>query len=135
VVGTPQQTGIRPPGGTTPIRVTVVQNSPETVLDLAPVFAAMPGLQHKDGLQLAILGNTNPRLVTAELSEAVLTLTYTSGQYGTATITVAATDADGVSVQQTVIVTVRPLSPAGAVGEMPIPTLPQLSMPPRDSSL
>jgi hypothetical protein len=33
--------------------------------------------------------------------------------YGTATITVGATDADGVSVQETIRVTVRPLASVG----------------------
>jgi hypothetical protein len=124
----PQQTGSQLPGSTTPVRVTVTQDSPATVIDLGPVFAAMPGIQHQDGLQLAILGNTNSRLVAAELSEAALTLTYTRGQCGTATITVAATDADGVSVQKAVVVTVRPPSPAGVLGAIPTFFPPQMSM-------
>src|SRR5262249_10530820 len=128
-VSAPLQTGSQLPGSTAPVRVTVAQNSPATVIDLGPVFAAMPGIQHQDGLQLAILGNTNSRLVAAELSEAALTLTYTRGQYGTATITVNATDAGRVGVQQTVVVTVRPLSPTGAVGVTAIPAPPQMSMP------
>jgi hypothetical protein len=112
------------------MRVTVAQNSPATVIDLGPVFAAMPGIQHQDGLHLAIVGNTNSRLVTAELSEAALTLTYTRGQCGTATITVNATDADRVSVQQTVVVTVRP---SGAVGITPVASPPQMLSPPDNS--
>jgi hypothetical protein len=128
-VSAPQPTGSQLPGGTAPVRVTVAENSPATVIDLGPVFAAMSGIQHQDGLQLAILGNTNSRLVTAELSEAALTLTYTRGQYGTATITVAATDADGVSVQKAVVVTVCPLSPTSAVGVTAIPVPPRMSMP------
>jgi hypothetical protein len=128
-VSAPQQTGSQLPGSTTPIRVTVTQDSPATVIDLGPVFAAMPGIQHQDGLQLAILGNTNSRLVAADLSEAALTLTYTRGQCGTATVPVAATDADGVSVQKAVVVTVRPPSPTSAVGVTAIPVPPRMSMP------
>jgi hypothetical protein len=127
-VGAPPQLGSPMPGGTTPIRVTVAQNSPATVIDLGPVFAAMPVIQHEDGLQLAIRGNTNSRLVRAELSEAALTLTYTQGQCGTATITVNATDVDGVSVQQTVLVTVSPPSPASALGVIPTLDPPQMAM-------
>jgi hypothetical protein len=127
-ISMPYQTGSPMPGGTTPICVTVALNSPATVIDLGPVFAAMPGIQHEDGLQLAIRGNTNSRLVRAELSEAALTLTYTSGQCGTATITVNATDVDGVSVQQTVMVTVRPPSPAGVLGVIPTFVPPLMSM-------
>ena len=99
--------GSKPTGGT-PIRVTVTGNSPETVIDLGTAFGAVSGLQHGDGLKLSILGNTNARLVSTNLSEAALTLTCARGQSGTATITVCATDADGVSVKQTLLVTVRP---------------------------
>jgi hypothetical protein len=112
--------GSRPAAGT-PIRVTVDQNSPETVIDLGAAFGAVSGLQHGDGLRLSILGNTNAGLVRTNLSEAALTLTYAPGQSGTATITVCATDADGVSVKETILVTVRPLSPAGAVSVAPRP--------------
>src|SRR5262245_40094100 len=58
-VGMPQQSGSPFAGGVTALRVTVRQNASETVIDLGPVFAAMRGLQHKAGLQLTILGNTN----------------------------------------------------------------------------
>jgi hypothetical protein len=96
------------------IRVTVTENSPGTVINLGPVFGAMPGIHPADGLRLSILGNTNRGLVRADLSEAALILTYARGQCGTATITVGATDADGVSVQETIIVTVLPPAGAGA---------------------
>jgi len=125
----PQQTGSPSPGAATPICVTVDLNSPETVINLGPVFAAMRGIQHEEGLQLAILSNTNSGLVRPDLSGTALTLTYTRGQYGTATITVNATDLDRVSVQQTVVVTVRPLSPAGAASVTAIPVGPRTSMP------
>jgi hypothetical protein len=90
------------------MRVTVNQNSCATVIDLGIAFGAVSGLQHEDGLRLSILGNTNSGLVKTDLSEAALTLTYVRGKYGAATITVCATDADGVSVQRTLLVTVRP---------------------------
>jgi hypothetical protein len=118
----PAAFGVPPPMGTllppanTPIRMTVAQNTPETVIDLGPVFAGMRGIQHEDGLHYAILGNTNSRLVSTDLSGAALTLTCTRGQYGTATITVNATDADGVSVQRTFVVTVPPMSPPTVLG-------------------
>jgi hypothetical protein len=98
---------------TNEITVTVTENSPGTVIDLGPVFSAMPGIHPEDGLRLSILGNTNGSLVRTDLSGAALTLTYARGQCGTATITVGATDADGVSVQETIIVTVLPLGWAG----------------------
>ena len=98
------------------LRVTVTENSCPTVLDLGPVFAAVSGLQHEEGLQLAMLGNTNAGLVRATLSEMELTLKYTPGKCGTATLTVGATDADGVCARETVLVTVLPPpKPAGTV--------------------
>ncbi len=116
------QPGSKPPAAATPLGVTVAQNAPDTVIDLGAVFAGMTGLHHADGLKLAILGNTNSGLVKTDLSEASLTLAYAPGKCGTATITVAATDADGVSVKQAILVTVRPASPAGAVTTAFAPT-------------
>src|SRR5262245_50024337 len=63
------QASSKPPGGTTPIQVTVNQNSPATVINLGTAFRAVSGLQHGDGLKLSILGNSNTGLVTAGLSE------------------------------------------------------------------
>jgi hypothetical protein len=111
-----QQTDSSAPAGITPLNVKVSQNASETVLDLGPVFAAMPGLQHDAGLHLAVLGNTNAKLVTPDLSGSALTLTYTTGLSGTATLTVNATDADGVCAQQTVVVKVLPLRPVVGAG-------------------
>ncbi len=119
----------QPPGGpvagAAPIRVTVTQNAPETVIDLGAVFGAMSGIRAEDGLKLSILGNTNSGLVQTDLSEAALTLTYAPGKFGTATITACATDADGVSVQQILLVTVAPLGPAGGVAVSLSPPGPQ----------
>jgi hypothetical protein len=120
----PPQTGSQPPAGVSPVRVSVAPNCPETVIDLGAVFGAMGGIQHGGGLQFAVLGNTNPGLVQTDLSEALLTLTYTRGQYGTAAVTVGATDADGVSVQLTLVLTVRPPFPAPAPVSMPFANSP-----------
>ncbi|HPD14740.1 MAG TPA: peptidylprolyl isomerase [Planctomycetota bacterium] len=56
--------------------------------------------------------NDNPDLVTATLNGTSLTLAYAAGQWGTATITVRATDLDGTFVEDSFVVTVqgRPLS-------------------------
>jgi hypothetical protein len=105
--------------------VTVAQNSPESVIDLGPVFGAMSELHPKDGLRLSILGNSNSGLVTTDLSGADLTLTYARGKWGTATVTVGATDADGVSVREIILVTVCPLQPPGTWGATPVPATPQ----------
>jgi hypothetical protein len=104
------QSILHPPlGATGEMKVTVVENSPATVINLNTVFAGVSGLQHQDGLQMSLMGNTNPGLVRTDLSKAELTLNYTRGQSGTATIIVAATDADGVCVKESILVAVLPL--------------------------
>ena len=100
---------IQPPGaGANNLKVTVVENSPKTVLDLGAVFANISGIRHEDGLQLSMLGNTNPGLVKTALSETELTLNYAPRKSGTATIIVGAADADGVSVLENIFVRVLP---------------------------
>ena len=124
------QAGSKPTGGTTSIPVTVNENSPATVIDLGAAFNAVSGLQHGDGLKLSILGNTNSALVKPSLSGAALSLTYSRGKCGTATITVCATDADGVSVKRTLVVTVRAPVAAAPVALSPTPArLPVVTAP------
>jgi hypothetical protein len=106
----PPPVAMAAPGSVTAnqMRVTVMQNSPASVIDLGPLFAQMSGAHHADGLQISLLGNTNPGLVKTDLSEGEMTLTYTPSQCGTATITVGATDADGACMRENIVVTVLP---------------------------
>jgi hypothetical protein len=120
-----QQTVGLPPAASNQMKVTLNENSAANVIPLGALFAAMSDIHPKDGLQLSILGNTNPGLVTTDLSWADLTLTCARGKLGTATITVGAIDADGVSVRETIFVTVRPLQPAATAGMPIIPAPPQ----------
>src|SRR5262249_32117278 len=62
--------------GRNPACVAVDENARESIVHVGPVFGAMSGIQHGDGLQLSILGNTNSHLVTADLSGTDLTLTF-----------------------------------------------------------
>jgi hypothetical protein len=119
-----QQTGGKPLAAPNPMKVTVPESSTPTVIPLGAVFAAMGGIHAKDGLQLSILGNTSPGLVKTDLSGADLTLTYARGKCGTATITVSATDIDGVSVRQTILVTVSPWQPGVMWGPGTVPAPP-----------
>ena len=98
------------------MQVSVRENSPKTVIDLDLVFAQVKGIHHEDGLQVSLLGNTNPGLVKTDLSEGELTLSYTPSKCGTATIVVIATDADGASVRLNIVVSVLPLSPTNTSG-------------------
>jgi cyclophilin family peptidyl-prolyl cis-trans isomerase len=54
-----------------------------------------------ESLTYAVVGNTNPGLVTAAVVNERLTLTYAANQTGTAAITVQATDSFGATVQTT----------------------------------
>jgi hypothetical protein len=109
-----QPTGGKLAAASNQMRLTIDENSPASVIQLGAVFAAMSDIHPKDGLQLSILRNTNSGLVKTDLSGADLTLSYSRGKHGTATITVGATDADGVSVREIILVTVRPLRPASS---------------------
>jgi hypothetical protein len=120
VIGGIQLVAAAPSRAATPIAVTVNVGASPTVIDLGTVFAKVTGIRSKDGLHLALLGNTNSRLVKTGLSEAALTLTFTPGMIGKATITVSATDADGVSVQETLVVTVLPRLPVGLGSGSPV---------------
>jgi hypothetical protein len=117
-------TRLEPVGGVKPISVTVPAGSSQTVLDLGRAFAGVGGLRLKDGLKLSVLGNTNSALVTTKLSESALTLSYIPKMWGTATITVGATDADGVSVQTALLVRVLPVSPPVTVVVAPLQAVP-----------
>jgi cyclophilin family peptidyl-prolyl cis-trans isomerase len=64
-----------------------------------------------ESLTYSVVADSNPALVTASISNEHLTLSYATGQVGTATITVQATDTFGATVQQTFTVTVNPSPP------------------------
>ncbi|MDP6635436.1 MAG: lamin tail domain-containing protein [Phycisphaerae bacterium] len=85
--------------------VGVVENDPDTILSLASVF-----FDAEDGsnLTLTVEGNTNPALVTTGMSGSQLTLSYAADQYGSADITIRATDfaTPGLWVEDTFTVTV-----------------------------
>jgi hypothetical protein len=108
--------------------MTVSENSSESVINLGTIFAQTSGIQAEDGLQLSLLGNTNPGLVTPELSGGELTLTYTRSHYGTATITVGATEADGSCVRENIAVTVLPLPATNLGASSPTPAGQQSSI-------
>jgi hypothetical protein len=90
------------------VAVTVAVNAPPTTIDLNAVFAKTGGVDPTlaPGLSFRIVGNDNPDLVTARLSDEELILTFAAGQQGTARVTVSAIDAAGASVRVTFVVTV-----------------------------
>jgi len=93
--------------------VTVDEDAADTVIDL---FAAFDDVEDADGaLTYAVVGNTNPALfgaVTVNGVAGTLTLDYAPDAFGTADITVRATDTGGAFVETTFTVTVNPLNDA-----------------------
>jgi hypothetical protein len=86
--------------------VLAFENDPDTVLNLLSAFA---DVDIGDSLTLSVSGNTNPGLVTTDMVGTQLTLSYLPNQYGTAEITVRATDsgAPGLEVEDTFTVDVN----------------------------
>jgi hypothetical protein len=78
--------------------VSVVENAAPTVLNLAAAFGDVDIATAGDNLTYSITGNTNPGLVDTSV---VGTLSYTTNTYGTAQITVRATDTLGDWVEDT----------------------------------
>jgi hypothetical protein len=102
------QTPMNPPTSNVQTMVVPLMANSATIINLDSIFAEQSGLQYEDGLQWSMLGNTNAALVTTNLSEGELALQANPGQWGTGMITVGATDADGVSEQETILVGVWP---------------------------
>ena len=78
--------------------VVVDENAGDTVLDLAAAFGDVDILTNGDSLTFSVEGNTNPGLVDTSV---LGTLSYTSDEYGTAEITVRATDQAAAWVEDT----------------------------------
>lgn len=96
-----------PPAAAQPLAdVTVNMNAPPTTISLEGVFSDPDISTDGDSLSYSLALNTNPGIVNATLNDTDLILTYETGQSGVAEITVRATDASGLFVEDTVLVTV-----------------------------
>jgi hypothetical protein len=130
--GTPVTPGVLPQSDgkplptTAPVSLIVSENASKLFMDLKPLFAKFKDLHPEDGLRYSVLGNTNSGLVKAALSEAELTLTFAHGKWGSATLTVGATDADGVCARVTLAITVCPILYTSPPLQ-PVQTLPSIA--------
>ncbi|KPJ98255.1 MAG: hypothetical protein AMJ60_08955 [Desulfobacterales bacterium SG8_35] len=88
--------------------VTVDENAPDTVIDLSRSFS---DIEDKI-LTYTVTANTNKILVTTSVAGSSLTLDYAADQFGTADITVRATDSDHLFVEDTFKVIVNPVNDA-----------------------
>ena len=87
----------------TPSRATLAAEGDAARMDLSALFAASDG-----GALTYVVGSSDPALATASVAGDTLTLASNEdGREGTATITVTATDSDGLSVTLTFEVTVE----------------------------
>jgi hypothetical protein len=79
------------------------KNAPDTTIDLLPVFYT----PFNDPVELNVLKQSNPALVTATIEDSSLVLSFSPDMIGTDTITVQATAA-GKSTSDQFVVTVNP---------------------------
>jgi hypothetical protein len=86
--------------------VTVDENAPNTVLDLARVFSDVDTATNGDTLTLTVQANDNPSLVAVSLVGNTLTLDYLPNQSGVANVTIQATDTAGAWVRDAFVVRV-----------------------------
>jgi len=92
------------PTVTNPIAdVTVNEDDPDTVIDVTAVFADVDG---HDTLTLSVSGNTGTTLTSPTIVSSSLILEYLPDQYGTADITIRATDTGGAFVEDVITLTV-----------------------------
>ncbi len=91
--------------------VTVNEDAPDTVVNL---FAAFADVEDADpALVYTVVGNTNAALFTSTAvngAAGTLTLDYAPNAFGTADLTVRATDTSGAFVDTTFTVTVNPVN-------------------------
>lgn len=83
---------------------TVNENSTPMVIDLTGLFTDIE--DGSAGLVLSVQNNSNTALVTPTLNGTQLTLTLTDGEFGTADMTIRATDTDGLFIEDTFTLTV-----------------------------
>ena len=86
--------------------VSVDEDAPDTVINLSTAFSDIDN----PILTYTVQNNNNPGLVTTSAAGSSLTLGYAANRNGSADITVRATDAGGLFVEDTFTVTVKPVN-------------------------
>jgi hypothetical protein len=99
-----------PPTTTGISDVTVDEDAADTTIDLTSHFADVE--DGAAGLTYTVETNTNLALLTASISGTTLTLDYLADQFGTADITIKATDSGALTVTATFSVTVASVNDA-----------------------
>ncbi len=89
----------------------VLDTAPDETIDLNTIFEEAAGLD----LAFAVLDNTNAEVVDASIDGSLLTLAYTPGLRGTASITIRATNTAGKFTDDTFVVQVDGGTPIALV--------------------
>ncbi|HOU39800.1 MAG TPA: cadherin domain-containing protein, partial [Promineifilum sp.] len=103
--------------------VTVNEDAPDTVINLAPAFADKEDADNE--LDYSVTNNTNENLfqsVTVDDAALTLTLDYKANAFGTASLTVQARDTDNGTVQTTFQVTVGATNDAPTLTDIALST-------------
>ena len=90
--------------------VNVDENAENTVLDLSANFSDVETVS--GSLVYSVEVNDNTSLVTASINDSLLTLEYLTDQFGTANLTIRATDEAGLLVEDSFVVTVNEVNNA-----------------------
>ena len=98
-------------------RFTVSEDSPARTFDIASAFSDVDNPNSE--LTLAVTGNTNPGLFSAvRLADGQLILEFTPDAFGTATLTIRATDSGSLFAETTLIVDVVAMNDAPVIGRL-----------------
>jgi hypothetical protein len=105
--------------------VTVNEDAAPTTINLFNAFADAE--TPDSGLSYSVTNNSNPGLVSTSLNSGNLSLAYAANAFGTATLTVRATDPSGLFVDTSFSVTVTPVNDAPSFTKGPDQTTAQNS--------
>ncbi|XQQ05819.1 MAG: beta strand repeat-containing protein [Leptolyngbya sp. IPPAS B-1204] len=107
--------------------VTVNEDAPATVINLFDAFADAE--TPDSGLSYSVTANSNSGLVSTSISGGNLNLAYAANAFGTANLTVRATDPGGLFVETSFTLTVNPVNDAPSFTRGPDQTTLQNSGP------
>jgi len=91
---------------------TVDEDAESTTIDLSAVFTDVDIATNGDDLTYTIIDNTDTSLISASINNRTLTLDYQENQFGVRIMTIRATDQSNAWIEDTFIVSVKPVNDA-----------------------
>jgi regulation of enolase protein 1 (concanavalin A-like superfamily) len=104
--------------------VAVAEDAAPTVINLAAAFADLDIAPRGDNLTYTVTANSNATLVGTAINASQLTLTYAANRSGTAALTVRATDAAGLWIEDSFNLTVTAANDPPTLNPIPAQTIP-----------